>query len=58
MKMTFNEWQNHLLKQLELDQNKVFNEPKIQYDARIIQKLSRKKTTDLRGIQDNCQAIN
>ena len=45
--MTFNEWQDHLSKQLELDYKKIYSSPKPNNNARIVQKLSRKKTGNL-----------
>lgn len=48
--LTFNEWQAHLTKQLEIDYKKLYHTSKFKNNERIIQKLPRKKTRDLRGI--------
>jgi hypothetical protein len=50
MDLTFNEWQAHIAWQLEADKNKINNEPKLQLNAKIIQKLSRIKSESLRGV--------
>jgi hypothetical protein len=48
--LTFNEWQDHIARQLEADKNKINNEPKLQLNAKVIQKLSRNKSKSLRGV--------
>lgn len=51
--LTFNEWQAHIARQLEADYNKINNEPKLQLNAKVIQKLSRIKSENIRSVQGN-----
>jgi len=55
--LTFNEWQDHIARQLEADQNKINNEPKLQLNAKVIQKLSRIKSENIRSVQGNRQPL-
>jgi hypothetical protein len=51
--LTFNQWQAHIARQLETDKNKINNEPKLQLNAKVIQKLSRIKSKNLHGVSEH-----
>lgn len=50
--LTFNEWQDHIARQLEADYNKIFNQPKLQINEKFF-KIQRNKSKSLRSVQGN-----
>jgi hypothetical protein len=54
--LTFNEWQDHIARQLEADYNKIFNQPKLQINEKFF-KIQRNKSKSLRSIQGNRQPL-
>jgi hypothetical protein len=49
-KPTFNEWMEHIAKQLQEDYRKLYYTSKLKYNDSVVQKLSRRKASDLRRV--------
>ena len=50
-KQTFNQWMDHIARQLQEDYRKLYYTSKYKLNETIIQKLSRREANDLRRVQ-------
>lgn len=49
-KLNFNQWMDHIAKQLQEDYRKLYYTSKYKYNDTVIQKLPRRKTANLRRV--------
>ena len=50
-KQTFNQWMDHIARQLQEDYRKLYYTSKYKSNETVIQKLSRREANDLRRVQ-------